>query len=63
MRKVLVTGGAGYIGCLAVEELIKRGHKPIVFETFLWGKESLECDCRNEHFRDNESGTQNGRTG
>lgn len=55
--KVLVTGGAGYIGCCVVAELLKRGHKPIVFDTFYWGKESLEPfqgkiqliegDCRN----------------
>ena len=54
---VLVTGGAGYIGCCVVAELLKRGHKPIVFDTFYWGKESLEPflskiklmegDCRN----------------
>jgi len=54
---VLVTGGAGYIGCLVVEELLKNNHKPIVFDIFNWGKESLEPyldkieifegDCRN----------------
>jgi nucleoside-diphosphate-sugar epimerase len=55
--RVLVTGGAGYIGCLVVEELLKRDYKPVVFDTFYWGKESLEPfidqietiegDCRN----------------
>jgi len=55
--RVLVTGGAGYIGCHVVEELLKRNHKPVVFDTFYWGKESLahlfdqieiiEGDCRN----------------
>lgn len=55
--KVLVTGGAGYIGCCIVEELLKRGHEPTVLDTFYWGKESLESftdrvkliegDCRN----------------
>jgi nucleoside-diphosphate-sugar epimerase len=39
---VLVTGGAGYIGNNVVEELLKRGHHPIVFDTFYWGRESLE---------------------
>ncbi|MBW3001685.1 SDR family oxidoreductase [Candidatus Woesearchaeota archaeon] len=57
MRRVLVTGGAGYIGCCVIEELLKRGHKPVVFDSFYWGKESLqpvldkieiiEGDCRN----------------
>jgi nucleoside-diphosphate-sugar epimerase len=52
-----VTGGAGYIGCHVVEELLARNHSPIVFDAFFWGKESLdpftqsiriiEGDCRN----------------
>ena len=55
--KVLVTGGAGYIGSLVVEELLHKGHEPIVFDSFYWGKESLQAyfdriklihgDCRN----------------
>ena len=55
--RVLVTGGAGYIGCLVVEELLTKNHLPVVLDTFYWGKESLEPvrdkidiiegDCRN----------------
>ncbi len=55
--KVLVTGGAGYIGCLVVDELLKHNHQPKVFDLFNWGKESIEPfmdqieiyegDCRN----------------
>ncbi len=55
--RVLVTGGAGYIGSLVVEELLKRNHKPVVFDLFNWGREAIEpfedkveCiegDCRN----------------
>ncbi len=54
---VLVTGGAGYIGSNVVEELIKHGHHPIVFDAFFWGKDAIEPfsdditvvegDCRN----------------
>ncbi len=42
MKRILVTGGAGYIGSLVVEELLKDGFKPVVFDSFLWGKDALE---------------------
>lgn len=55
--RVLVTGGAGYIGNVVVEELLKRGHEPVVFDMNSWGMESLDPfkdkikiiigDCRN----------------
>ena len=55
--RVLTTGGAGYIGSCVVAELLRRGHKPVVFDTFYWGRDSLQAfegqiellegDCRN----------------
>lgn len=35
--KVLVTGGAGYIGSVVVERLIKHGHQPIVYDNLSKG--------------------------
>ncbi len=35
--KVLVTGGAGYIGSVAVEELVAAGHEVIVFDNLFQG--------------------------
>jgi len=35
--KVLVTGGAGYIGSVATEELIKAGHEVVVFDNLSQG--------------------------
>lgn len=42
MRNILVTGGAGYIGSAVVDELLARGHKPVVFDSFLWGDSGLD---------------------
>ena len=35
--RTLVTGGAGYIGSVIVEELLAAGHEPVVFDSFLKG--------------------------
>jgi UDP-glucose 4-epimerase len=32
--KVLVTGGGGFIGGYVVEELIDRGHEPVIFDHY-----------------------------
>jgi UDP-glucose 4-epimerase len=37
MKKILVTGGAGYIGSICVEELINRGFKVSVFDNLTEG--------------------------
>jgi nucleoside-diphosphate-sugar epimerase len=39
--KVLVIGGAGYVGSLLVRKLISRGYKVNVLDNFLYGKKSL----------------------
>jgi nucleoside-diphosphate-sugar epimerase len=40
--KVLVTGGAGYIGNYIVEELLKNGHDVRVLDSMLWGDDALD---------------------
>lgn len=40
--KVLVTGGAGYIGNYVVENALERGHKVRVLDSFLFGDQALE---------------------
>jgi UDP-glucose 4-epimerase len=35
--RVLVTGGAGYIGSVVVEELLSRGHAPVVYDNLSKG--------------------------
>ena len=53
--KVLVTGGAGYIGSVAVERLLERGHDVVVLDNF-WrghraavqaGAAAVDCDIRD----------------
>lgn len=42
--KILVTGGAGYIGSVTVRELIKKGHEIVVYDNLVYGhKESISC--------------------
>jgi nucleoside-diphosphate-sugar epimerase len=40
--KVLVTGGAGYIGNFVVEELLAAGHEVWVLDSFLFGDDALD---------------------
>ncbi len=39
--KVLIIGGAGYVGCVLVEELLKRGYAVKVFDRLYYGDHGL----------------------
>jgi nucleoside-diphosphate-sugar epimerase len=46
--RVLVTGGAGYIGNYIVEELLENGHDVRVLDTYLFGDGALEPIANHE---------------
>jgi nucleoside-diphosphate-sugar epimerase len=39
--RVLVTGGAGYIGAVLCRQLLEAGHRPIVLDRLFWGRKPL----------------------
>ena len=47
MKRVLLIGGAGYVGIPVAERLIKDGMQPIIFDSFLYG----ENEVVREHSR------------
>jgi nucleoside-diphosphate-sugar epimerase len=52
MNKILVTGGAGFIGSHLVDELINRKYEVIVLDNFYNGKiENLRKNLKNKNFK------------
>ena len=57
--KILVTGGAGFIGSHLVEELLSNEHEILIFDNFLTGKkENLEIKG-NVTFINDDFGSEN----
>lgn len=43
-KKILITGGAGYIGSHTVGEILKQNHSVVVFDNLAYGhKEAIKC--------------------
>ena len=51
MAKILVTGGAGYIGSVLTPMLLREGHEVTVLDSFLYRQTSLIDCCGNDAFR------------
>ena len=50
MPKVLVTGGAGYLGSILCEHLLDQGHSVVVLDNLLYGQHSVFHLCANPAF-------------
>ena len=50
MQKVLITGGAGYLGTTLTEVLLSKGYQVTVLDSFVYKQLSLTSFCHNNNF-------------
>ena len=50
MKKILVTGGSGYIGSVMIPMLIKEGHHVICLDNLMYNQSTLLDHCHLDSF-------------
>ena len=50
MKRIVVTGGAGYLGSILCETLLAREYEVLVVDNLLWGQSSLNHLCHSPKF-------------
>ena len=60
--RILVTGGAGYIGSVLVPELLLAGHHVHVLDSFMFDQASLAECCQSDRFEVTRGDARNERT-
>ena len=51
MKKVLITGGAGYLGSVLTEVLLNKGYQVTVIDNLLYKQTSLVSFSHNKNFK------------
>jgi len=50
MSKILITGGAGFLGSVMIPELLSRGHQVKVIDNLMYGQHTLFSFCADPNF-------------
>ena len=51
MQKVLITGGAGYLGSVLTEVLLSKGYAVTVLDSLVYKQLSLTQFCHKKNFK------------
>jgi len=51
IKKILVTGAAGYIGSILVPYLLRQGHRVTALDNFMYGQTSLIAECIDDRLK------------